>query len=798
MGPKIAHGLAKCGFGDRLLTAYRANGDNANFRAFLATWRTELNTELHTNASGLLPRRSPSSTLGANWPDMELLEAYANPIVHAVPGEGLAGLELKDKGDMSLSRIAKFCEDHFDEWGHRSRILERFNSLMWEGAVCNVLRRAALEADEKERTKRIQEGKSGRIRGALQPSVADAVGTPASLVRKHLDPQKTADSREERLAAVFVNRGTPRASASTAHIPDTHPLIDSIVGTRTHLSTDKIPEYRVVIRCKQLEDLANKGIAGKHPEPSAAAASQNLPDEDGLYGTTGAKKSANKKAVDKSTKRIWVAASIMRQVHPELVQRFETEGPPKRTGRKRKAVAADDDEDEGTDEEALAINDGPSTPVRPQPAPRRSRPSATQRSQAPQNTAHNSIPAAPMATSPLFPSRRPRIMHNVGDINFEEPSNRNAFLFTFTDPCDPAMLVVEEEYASNDIPEFIAGSSGPAGFTAPFDSRAPTQTNYSASQTPARAPSPSEYDDYNPPLFSEAQEAVIDRALGLGGGGARRGRGGKTATSRRKNDTATSTATRRRNEAAPRTTAPAAASGSGSAATNAPTSNTPSSSQFTASQEATMDRALGLGPSNTGTSRKKNAKANAPRRRAAAESDALAVFGGGDYDDEPLPSRFTSEQEAMIDRALGLGGGAAQKRAKAPRKRAQAVVASEDRPEGSQPKRRRANPAAVQPVPSQMPNTSAQAPPPRWQPAPFPDLPTLDEPVRTSTSAARQAARPKQAPQSYADDIIDISDDEPSASSSSKRAPVCKSDTWAMPSSSQESRLEETFFFDFT
>ncbi|KIP08265.1 hypothetical protein PHLGIDRAFT_46173, partial [Phlebiopsis gigantea 11061_1 CR5-6] len=304
MGPKIALGLARCGFGDRLVAAYRQG--EAHFRTFLPQWRTAVNTELLTNSTGLLPHRCPGSTLQSNWPDVVLLDAYVNPVCSGENNDGTVGLALRDRTDMSLPRLAKFCEDHFDEWGHRSRILERFHNFMWDGAVFQVLRRAALEADEKEREKRGREGGSLNITEPLRPTSADEIGTTASLVQRCLNPPKK-DLQED------------------PNIPDTHPLIESIVGRRQHLQTDKILEYRVVIRCQQLEDLARNGIVGKHPEPPASGLAQNphnLPDEDGVYGTGSPKKKAAK-PIDRSMKRMWIAASIMRQVHPRLVEQFE-------------------------------------------------------------------------------------------------------------------------------------------------------------------------------------------------------------------------------------------------------------------------------------------------------------------------------------------------------------------------------------------------------------------------------------------------------------------------------------------
>ena len=788
IGPKIAHGLARCGFGDRLVSAYRMG--EAHFRAFLPQWRNELNTELRTNANGMLLHRCPSAIIPANWPDMLTLTAYVNPVCSGLNGDATS---LRDRGDMSLPRLAKFCEDHFDEWGHRSRILERFHNFMYEGAVFHVLRRAALEADEKERTKRLREGRPGHIREPLCPAASDAVGTPASLVQRYLDPEKK-DSREERLADVFVNRGTPRASTSTPHIPDTHPLIESIVGKRTHLSTDSIFELRVVIRCKQLDDHTNKGIAGKHPEP-APSAPQNLPDEDGVYGTGGAKKS--KKPIDRSTKRIWVAASIMRQVHPELVERFEAEGAPKVIRRKRQAAVVDEDDGEDEDDSDSAPEfEGPSSPLRSQPASARA-------SRKPIDSQVTSVasPAATGGPRPPWASRRPRVLHNVGDINFERPSNRNAFLFTFSDPCDPEMLISDDENPS--VPEFVVGSS-------------------SASVPAYRPASPSkagtvDYDEPFPTQFTARQEAIIDRALGLISGGGSNRTNTRKATQPRNQDPASSTASRTPRATAssalgpvpplPTPSQPRRASTQSYPASSQPLYDKPTPSQFSAAQEVIIDRALSLSSASSSAARKARPKRDAaPARKRGGDGLASAALPDASdvpVFDEPVPSQFTAAQEAMIDRALGLAGGTSSKQTRAASAQKRTTAPAMQAAEGSQQAKRRrttavsaSSTASTPPILplTLLPIAPVQPTPPRRRLAPFPELPPLDNPNDRSYHGV-SPRRPPQARTIPADtSIIDISDDEPVVAASTKRAPAARRTAgWGsqIPSSSQESRLAD-------
>ncbi|GJE95923.1 PIN-like domain-containing protein [Phanerochaete sordida] len=794
LGPKIAHGLARCGFGDRLLSAYRMG--EAEFKAFLPQWRNELNSELCTNASGMLPHRCSSAAVSSSWPDMLTLTAYCNPVCSALNGQGTLGLALRDRGDLSLPRLAKFCEDHFDEWGHRSRILERFHNFMYEGAVFHVLRRAALEVDEKEKNKRLLEGRPGHIREPLCPVVDEAVGTPASLVQRYLDPAKT-DLRQERLADIFVNRGTPRASTSAVNIPDTHPLIESVVGKRTHLSTDSLFEYRVVVRCKQLDDLTSKGITGKHPEPPPNA-SQNLPDEDGIYGTGGAK---SKKPINRSTKRIWVAASIMRQVHPELVERFEVEGPPRVARRKQKARAVGGDDDGDDSDSSPEFGDEPSSPAKSQPMAV----SATRQPAASQG-AITRIPATPTRRT-SHPLPRPRLLHNVGDINFEESTNRNTFIFTFSDPCDPSMVLSDDE--DSGFPEFVVGPS--------------SQPVQPQSGAPPFRDDPVNDDEPFPAIFSARQEAIIDRALGLDGGGGssrasvRKGpqqprRAAGNATSRPSRvDTPNASVPIPPRPAASQPRRPVALPASQpNPRTNALYDDEPMPTRFTATQEAMIDRALGIpgGSSSSAAARKPKPKrtAAAAGTRAGSNLTSAVLPGGGDDPgfDEPMPMRYSMAQEAIIDRALGLAGGNSKRpKAASTRKRTQ-PSASQPSAESQQAKRRRVAAAAesgppsasLPPLSSSQPSAPAPSAPARRPLAPFPDLPPLNNPNDRSYSGHAPSRAPLARGIPKERSIIDISDDEHMV----KRAPqshlTSRTGGWGthMPSSSQESRLTDIDF----
>jgi hypothetical protein len=311
-GKDIGHALARCGFGDQLLTIY-ARRTQEDTRPFLAHWRAAINQELHTNSRGFLRHKYHSLSLPADFPDMQVLENYVNPVCSGRVGRQGGG-PMRGNGEINLPKIAGLCEEKFTEWGHRTAILGRFRTVLWEATVMRILRRAALEADEKEKEKRLNAGREDwSIIGPLRPSRDEAVGTPASLVKRCINM-----SDEDRRRAAFANSGpnVPR------HENDPNPLIVKIVNSRQHVSTDKLLEYRVEVCPIQLVAITRSGIKGTHPEPANGAALSD--DEFAELMDESPRKAKKKPPPDPDTvMRMWLPASIMRHVHPKLVDDFE-------------------------------------------------------------------------------------------------------------------------------------------------------------------------------------------------------------------------------------------------------------------------------------------------------------------------------------------------------------------------------------------------------------------------------------------------------------------------------------------
>jgi len=249
-GMKVAVGIAKCGFGDSLvdacerLVAIKEDGRGGEddeegkeaLERWLAGWRVEVVKELRTNSMGHLPSKrvalskvllamnsisSPSSSVTSShgskkskskeappsltFPDLRVLLLYTCPITsetHTACARNRLPLAFSKEPD--LGKIAGLCEMYF-EWGWRESIIKRFKTLLWDGAVCRILRRAVVEADCNY--------------GRSSPPLCDPPAVPTT-------PRKHRERRE--------------------------PLITAIHAARTHTSTDGLLEYRLEVAPAQL------------------------------------------------------------------------------------------------------------------------------------------------------------------------------------------------------------------------------------------------------------------------------------------------------------------------------------------------------------------------------------------------------------------------------------------------------------------------------------------------------------------------------------------------------------------
>ncbi|KAJ7502076.1 PIN domain-like protein, partial [Mycena galericulata] len=81
-GHKIAHGLARCGFGRELRQILTAPNHANDLERTLAAWRSALKSELTTNSSDFLDKRHPklAGNIGGDFPNLDIVKLYTNSL----------------------------------------------------------------------------------------------------------------------------------------------------------------------------------------------------------------------------------------------------------------------------------------------------------------------------------------------------------------------------------------------------------------------------------------------------------------------------------------------------------------------------------------------------------------------------------------------------------------------------------------------------------------------------------------------------------------------------------------------
>ncbi|KAI0049714.1 hypothetical protein FA95DRAFT_1604179 [Auriscalpium vulgare] len=337
-GPGIAHGLAKCGFGDELLDATRSLDRDA-LPGFLVRWRQSLRDELRTNAHGHLTTKKPSlsKSIPEDFPDLDILLSYTNPITSGTDA-GAKRTHVPPKWDREpdVGKIARVCELHF-EWGIKDIIIKRFRSVLWPSIVQRILRRATLEEDARS-LRPIQPMTPSKRHNLAHPEV---IGTPSKMLARHFSSIQMDDDES-----------------------DGDQLIVKIHSSRTHASTDGLLEYRIEIAPAQLVRLTESGIQGlrKAADTTYDVEKSDLDEEEDSDDPTGGKKAKKPPPDPNSHLRIWMPATMVRIVRPDLVQDYEgvvekrrvkqsgkgKAPPPRATGRKKAAVSRCQSDDQET------------------------------------------------------------------------------------------------------------------------------------------------------------------------------------------------------------------------------------------------------------------------------------------------------------------------------------------------------------------------------------------------------------------------------------------------------------------
>ena len=285
-GPKVAHGLAKCGFGDSLLSAARTLPKDG-LQEYLIAWKRDLAEELRNNSRGILGRRyiSLSKAIPEEFPDIDILMSYANPVTSETEGKAHK-IKATWERPLDLGRIANICELYF-EWGVRDVIIKRFRTVIWPAAVFRFLREAVLEKDTQ---------KGGR------PPL------PTTTHLSHSDPPSSSPATSTAASLSDLQIGGSTICQD---------LILKIHSTRNHDSTDGLLEYRLEVSPERLVALASAGIKDIRPPLIADISSSDDTANE-------SDKHAKKPPQDPSSNfRAWVPACIVRVAIPSLVDSFE-------------------------------------------------------------------------------------------------------------------------------------------------------------------------------------------------------------------------------------------------------------------------------------------------------------------------------------------------------------------------------------------------------------------------------------------------------------------------------------------
>lgn len=138
-GALTAHGLVKCGFGDRLIDAFD-NLSGAELELFMSAWRLELCLELSTNSQKMLSQRqrSVASRIDDTFPNPHVLNLYMNPLTSwtTVP-PNIPDANMWIAQEPSLHDLTIFCSEHF-HWD-TEELLKKFSNLVWSGALLQMI-----------------------------------------------------------------------------------------------------------------------------------------------------------------------------------------------------------------------------------------------------------------------------------------------------------------------------------------------------------------------------------------------------------------------------------------------------------------------------------------------------------------------------------------------------------------------------------------------------------------------------------------------------------------------------------
>jgi Holliday junction resolvase YEN1 len=135
-GAAIALGLARAGFGDRLIEI--ADLPRANIHTALSNFRKDLKLELASNHLGYLDKSHPklAADFPENFPDPKILSLYLHPSTSWSYGVKVERFDWKPR-EPKIGEILDFCVERLS-W-KRATALRRLHSNLFEGVAIRML-----------------------------------------------------------------------------------------------------------------------------------------------------------------------------------------------------------------------------------------------------------------------------------------------------------------------------------------------------------------------------------------------------------------------------------------------------------------------------------------------------------------------------------------------------------------------------------------------------------------------------------------------------------------------------------
>ena len=366
-GQKFATGLARAGFGDSLVKAVKEL-KGARLDAFLDQWRQDIRHELRTNRSGLLPSKKPSlaASLPDDFPSLPVLMSYADPLTSEnIPQKGNRktppGVWRNDPDPMN---IASLCELYF-EWGVKDIIVHRFRTVLWPGIVCRAVRRAVVDEDTRRHPpldgsrhpRSEEEDDNTTCPSSPTKSISSTLSTLTLSSPSKKSPASRTSSSDPSPSESFTlsslvpltSPASPSSSRSASSSSPTSPasgpspLLLEVLSQRTHVSTDAMLEYRVLVDPTALVERTESGVRGLRPplvgglfgidtedenvdesgSDDDAGGIERLETAAGVASKSGTKKRKARREVPTTPLRLWLPACMIRAAVPALAEAYD-------------------------------------------------------------------------------------------------------------------------------------------------------------------------------------------------------------------------------------------------------------------------------------------------------------------------------------------------------------------------------------------------------------------------------------------------------------------------------------------